>query len=130
MVLTEQQQELKNTVKALIDAGCNYRLAELEKLYAPELSIIMLQPNGKIISFDYQQNMDFFRQLRDSGAAPIDKTAEFNYVDVVGQLGYVIVTRKMNLGDGPKNIVFNLMLKKFGELWQVYREHAVIINQT
>lgn len=124
----EHNQKLRATVEALIDAGCNYRLDELEKFYAPELTIIMIQPDGKTASFDYGQNMEFFRQLRDSGAPPIDKTAEFNHVDTDGQFGYVIVTRNMDLGEGPKKIVFNLMLKKTAELWQVFREHAVITN--
>ncbi len=128
MLLDEKQQELRNAVESLIDAGCNYRLDDLEKIYAPELNIVMLQPDGSILVFDYQQNMDFFRGLRDSGAPPIDTTAEFNHVDVVDRQGYVIVTRHMNLGDGPRKIVFNLMLKKPGESWRVYREHAIIMH--
>lgn len=128
MTLNKLEQELKEAIDALIDAGCNYRLDELEKLYAPELTIVMLQPDGNILSFDYQQNMAFFRQLRDSGAAPIDTTAEYNYINVCDQFGYVMVTRHMDLGQGSKKIVFNLMLKKLSDSWQVYREHAVVVG--
>ncbi|TDO99826.1 nuclear transport factor 2 family protein [Marinomonas balearica] len=129
MSLNEPQKELKSTVEALIDAGCNYRLDDLANLYAPELIIVMLLPDGSVLNFDYQQNMEFFRRLRDSGAPSLDKTAEFNYIDVREQSGYVMVTRQMDLGDGPKKIVFNLMLKKSNDLWQIYREQAVVINE-
>ncbi len=128
MLLNKAQQELKDTIEALIDAGCNYRLDDLEKLYAPELRIVMLQPGGAVLNFDYQKNMDFFRQLRDSGAPPIDKTVEYNYIDIHDHLGYVVVTRHMDLGEGLKKIVFNLMLSKSSGSWQIYREHAVVID--
>ncbi|AEF56311.1 hypothetical protein [Marinomonas posidonica] len=130
MLLNKIQQELKEAVEALIDAGCNYRLDDLERLYAPELTIVMLLPDGSVLNFDYQQNMEFFRQLRDSGAPPIDKTAEYNYIDVRDQFGYVIVTRQMDLGEGSKKIVFNLMLNKSNGVWQIYREQAVVISET
>ncbi|WCN13249.1 nuclear transport factor 2 family protein [Marinomonas mediterranea] len=123
------QKELQKTVEALIDAGCNYRLGDLEKLYAPELVIVMLLPDCSVLNFDYQQNMEFFRRLRDSGASPLDKTAEFNYVDVRDKLGYVIVKRQMDLGGGPKKIVFNLMLDKSNGSWRIYREQAVVMNE-
>ncbi len=130
MQLDKPQLELKSAVEALIDAGCNYRLSDLEEIYSPELRIVILQPDGSAITFDYEQNMNFFRQLRDSGAPPLDKTAQFNHLEIIGDQGYVIVTRKMALGSTPQTIVFNLMLTKASGHWQVYREHAVILGES
>lgn len=128
MTSPDKQQQLKQTVEALIDAGCNYRLHELERLYSADLQIVMVQENGEIASFDYGQNMDFFRRLRDSGARPIDATTSFNYVGFQGDEGYVVVTRHMDLGAGPRKIVFNLMLKHSVDRWRVFREHAVVVG--
>lgn len=127
MSLNKIQKELKEAIEGLIDAACNYRLDEFETLYDPELMIVMLQPDGITLNFDYQKNMEFFRNLRDSGAPPIDKTAEYNYIDGCDQSGYVIVTRQMDLGYGPKKIIFNLMLDKSSGSWKLYREHAVVV---
>lgn len=128
MSVEDGQQELKEAVIALIDAGCNYRLDELEKIYSSDLSIVIVQQDGATLSFNYQQNMDFFRQLRNSGAPALDKTAIFNLIDIQEQFGYVIVTRHMDLGNGSQKIVFNLMLNKLNGSWQVYREHAVVVS--
>lgn len=125
-----KNQELIETVENLIDAGCNYRIDELEQLYAPELSIRMVQVDGSVLKFDYAQNIEFFRSLKNSGATPMDKTASFNAAEVQGDTGYVIVTRQMDLGGGPQKIVFNLMLSRsqIGR-WQIFREHAVIVGE-
>jgi hypothetical protein len=125
----EQQLKLKSAVESLIDAGCNYRLFELEKLYSPELKIVMLQPDSTIVTFNYEQNMDFFRKLRDSCAPPLDKTVKFNHIELAGDYGFVIVTRKIALGSTPQTIVFNLMLTRASGSWQVFREHSVILGE-
>ena len=108
---------LTDTVRRLIDSGCHYRLEALEKLYAPDLQIVIVQENGEAATFDYQQNMAFFCQLRDNNAA------EHNGI------GYVTATRRMDLGAGEKKIVFTLMLRpaENGQ-WQIFREHAVVVG--
>lgn len=124
---TKEQSEVKNVVENLIEAGCNYNLVELEKFYSKTLKIIILQDNKEVLSFNYEQNMDFFRNLRDSDAPPINKQVEFNLIDVDKKYAYVIVTRFMNLGKGLQDIVFNLMLEKVNNQWKIYREHAIIL---
>ena len=70
---------LTDAVRRLIDSGCHYRLEALEKLYAPDLQIVIVQENGEAATFDYQQNMAFFRQLRDNNAPPLNTAVQFNY---------------------------------------------------
>ena len=66
---------LTETVSRLIDAGCHYRLEALAELYTPDLSIIIVQEDGSVASFDYAQNMAFFRQLREQNAPPLNTVA-------------------------------------------------------
>jgi hypothetical protein len=113
----------------LINAGCNYRIEELKEIYAPDLVIHILQEDSSLLTFDYEKNLDFFRSLRDSGAPPLDSTAHFNLAEVQNDIGFVIVTRTMNLGSGPKKIVFSLMLRETPKGWQVFREQAVIAGE-
>ncbi|KAF1024345.1 MAG: hypothetical protein GAK29_02639 [Acinetobacter bereziniae] len=121
--------ELINTVQGLIQAGCHYDIHELEKIYCQTLFIIILDEDGTTTSFNYTQNLDFFRSLKQNKAPPLDTTAVFNYADIKNDIGYVIVTRNLDLGHGLKKIVFNLMLRQTdNKKWQVFREHAVVIG--
>lgn len=118
--------ELTQAVSALIDAGCHYRLPELSECYATDLEIVMVQEDGTVMTFDYTQNMAFFQNLHDSGAPPLNTAVEFNYAQVKDDTGYVIATRRMDIGMGEKKIVFTLMLKHTEKGWKVFREHAVV----
>lgn len=124
-----KDQKLIHTVERLIAAGCNYRIDELKEIYAPDLLIHILQEDSALMSFDYEKNLDFFRSLRDSGAPPLDSTAHFNLAEVQNGIGFVAVTRTMDLGAGPKRIVFNLMLRNTPEGWRVFREQAVVAGE-
>lgn len=117
---------LTQAVEKLIDAGCNYRLDELAQCYSPDLQIVMVQPDGTTTVFDYEQNLAFFRHLRDSGAAPINPAVTFNHVQEQQGTGYVTATRLMDLGEGEQKIVFTLMLRQEAGAWRVFREHAVV----
>ncbi|WP_454994378.1 nuclear transport factor 2 family protein [Cardiobacterium hominis] len=120
---------LTETVSRLIDAGCHYRLEALAELYTPDLSTIIVQEDGSVASFDYAQNMAFFRQLREQNAPPLNTAVHFNHAAEHGGIGYVVATRQMNLGAGEKKIVFTLMLRQTdGGPWQIFREHAVVVG--
>ncbi|WP_373740529.1 nuclear transport factor 2 family protein [Neisseria sp.] len=118
--------ELTSAVETLINAGCHYRLDELAECYADDLQIVILQENGETAAFDYAQNMAFFRNLRDSGAAPLNTAVTFNYAQEQGGTGYVLATRRMDLGAGEQTVVFTLMLRREAGRWRVFREHAVV----
>ena len=124
-------QDLMNAVRTLSDAGCHYRLDELAGCYEPDLQIFIVQPDGNVLSFDYEQNMAFFRERRDAGAPPINTSIHFNIAEVQGGTGFVTATRRMDLGygAGEQEIVFTLMLRIGDDgKWRVFREHAVITS--
>ena len=124
-------QDLMNAVRTLSDAGCHYRLDELAGCYEPDLHIFIVQPDGTVLSFDYEQNMAFFHERRDAGAPPINTSIHFNIAEVQGGTGFVTATRRMDLGygAGEQEIVFTLMLCIGNDgKWRVFREHAVITS--
>jgi hypothetical protein len=128
--LNHEQQTLQQAVERLIDNACNYRLDVLEGLYSTDLVIVTVAPDGQTTRLNYEQNMQFFRAKRDSGALPLETTAVFNYVEVDGIAGYVVVTRHVNLTGARQKIVFNLTLSRASGNWTVIREFAVIIGET
>lgn len=129
MSLTDAQQTAKDFVLKLIESACNYQLETLETLYSDDLIVATVMPDGSVQSLDYQAVMGLFHELKNSGAPAIETTAQFNLIDVQGDLSYVIVTRYMDLfGQGRQKIVFSLMLRKSNDTWQIYREHAVVVS--
>lgn len=123
-----KNKKLIEVVERLIDAGCHYRIDELESIYASDLVIHILQEDLSLLTFDYEQNLDFFRGLRDAGAPPLDSSAQFNLAEIQNGIGFVVVTRTMNLGAEPKKIVFSLMLRETPQGWRVFREQAVVVG--
>lgn len=95
--------ELTQAVEKLIDAGCHYRLDELAECYTPDLHIVIRQADGQLMQFDYLANMAFFRGLREQGAPALNTAVRFDYAEVQSEIGYVIATRRMDLGQGEKN---------------------------
>lgn len=122
------EQPLIDAVNQLIDAGSHYRLDALAQCYAPDLEIVIVQGDGAVATFDYEQNTTFFRQRRDMAAAPLNTFVEFNYARQRNGIGYVMATRRMDLGAGEKQIVFTLMLRQEAGTWRVFREHAVVVG--
>jgi hypothetical protein len=128
MNLSESKSELKVAVEHLIYSGCNYNLSEFKKIYTPDLKIVIIDPSDQVTVLNYEQNFEFFKSKRDSGASPLETTADFVHLDVSGEFGYVVVVRHVALEDKRQKVVFSLNLKKTEGAWRVFRETAVIIG--
>jgi hypothetical protein len=125
MNLNPEQTELKAAVEKLIFNGCNYNIEVLAELYDQDLRIVIVNLDDSAIALGYQDNLDFFIAKRDSGAAPLDMSANFRHIEVVGKSGYVVVVRQVQLSDQPQRFVFSLHLRLTEQGWKVYRETAV-----
>lgn len=126
MKLNAYEQEVKSRVEFLIKSGSAYELEELDKIYSPDLKIVMINENSQVVTLNREENMELFAAKRRAGDAPLDTYADFNYVEASDSFAHVIVTRKMTLGDRAEKIIFSLYLKKIDTVWQVYRETAFI----
>ena len=117
--------EARQTVERLIEAGSHYRLDALEELYHPDLRIVMVDAGGGVQTFDYDENLAFFRARRDAGEPPLGTGARFDYVWAEGDDAQVIVTREMGIGEGLQTLVFSLDLVRVEGAWRIRRELAV-----
>lgn len=125
---TDKSPSLIHAVERLIDAGCHYRLDELDQCYTPDLQILIVQEDGNVLRFNREQNMAFLRERGESGAPPINTRVHFHDASEQDGIGFVIASRQMDLGLGEKRILFTLMLRRGEHGWQVFREHAVILG--
>lgn len=126
---THSEKELKAAVEHLIHRGCNYDLNEFEKIYTPDLKIVIVDPTDQVSVLNYEQNYEFFRSKREAGDPPLEETAKFIHLDISGDYGYVVVVRHVTMDEKRQKVVFSLNLRFSGERWRVFRETAVIVAE-
>ena len=114
--------EIKKLTQGLIDNGTIYNLEYLDKIYDDNLKYIRIDPEGNINLVTKQDNMEFFKELKESGAEPLSKYAEFHYADNDGKRGYIILTRKMKRMGVEQEFLFNIYWEKIDGDWRILRE--------
>lgn len=118
--------DIKQTVEHLIENGSHFNVEELDRIYHEQLTIVIIDETGTVTAMDKEENMALFREKRDSGAEPLSKAAEFNYVNGDADEGHVIVTRKIQLQERREKSIFSIHLVREDEQWQVIRETAFV----
>lgn len=120
------ETEVKQKIQELIENGSNYNVATLNKVYHNEFKIIMIDETGDVSTMNKKETLDMFRSMRDSNADPLSTEAEFNFIEVSGTSGQVLVTRKMQIRHRPEKSVFSIQLIHEDGKWQVIRETAFV----
>ena len=118
----EIDPEIKKLTQELIDNGTIYNLEYLDKVYDDNLKYIRIDKDNKILLLTKEDNMVFFKSLKDSGAKPLSKYAEFHYADNDGKKGYVILTRKMKRNGIEQEFLFNIYWENLSGEWKIVRE--------
>lgn len=118
-VLIEQTEKL-------IDSGCNYRLASLDTLYSPLLRIVKLEEGGRTVVLNKEENMSFFRTKLLSNSEPLSKEAVFHYAEIIGDRGYVYLTRRMALNGQKEELKYHIEWFNNGGSWQVIHENVFV----
>lgn len=126
--LAALKAEVKTVVMELIEYDSNYNVEMLDRLYADTMRLIRVDGHGKISVLDRDQVLELVRSMLEVGSRPTDTEAEFNRIDVDGDLANVVVTRSMNLFGKPEKTVFTLSLGKRESCWQVLEETSVSIG--
>ena len=114
--------EIKELTQGLIDNGTIFNLEYLDRIYDDNLKYIRVDKDNNILVLTKQDNMEFFESLKNSGAEPLSKYAEFHYADNDGKRGYIILTRKMKRQGVEQEFLFNIYWEKIDGEWRIIRE--------
>ena len=114
--------EIKELTQGLIDNGTIFNLEYLDRIYDDNLKYIRVDKDNNILVLTKQDNMEFFESLKNSGAEPLSKYAEFHYADNDGKRGYIILTRKMKRQGVEQEFLFNIYWEKMDGEWRIIRE--------
>jgi hypothetical protein len=118
--------EIKNLTQELIDNGTTYNLEFLENIYDDNLKFLRIDKNNNVQLLTKEDNLKFFKSLKESGAKPLNNSAEFHYADNDGKNGFIVLTRKMMQRDKEEEFLFNIYWEKKKNSWRIVRESVII----
>jgi hypothetical protein len=92
---------------------------------------IRVVDQGPLIKMDRQQMINFWKMVtgkKPAGtpginykAITVEKTT-VHFTEIIGDMAYVLLTRIKDLGSGPEPMFYNLVWKKRGNNWFLFRE--------
>ena len=125
-MVERSEKTLKEAIQNLIKAGTTFDTEQLELIYHKNLKVFMVDDKGQSSMLDKETVKSMFQSKRENGDAPLNNWVEFSHIEVDGDLGHAIVTRKVNLTGVEQKFVFSIELIWEDNRWQVTREVAVV----
>lgn len=117
---------LRATIEALIDAGTSGDLSGLERIYHPDMKILMIDPAGTLTRFDKPKFMEMLASTMQDTNPDDHKWARFDAIEVNQEHGHVLITRKVPLAGDKAMLTLSIDLLDEDDRWQVTREVIVI----
>lgn len=108
----------------LIKSGTSYNIEALDSIYSPHLRIVRLDEKGNVTVIDKEENMAFFRSKRESGATHLSRQTDYHYAEIMGDKGYVFLTRVMKLMDRWEELKYHIEWEFKDNRWRVIHENV------
>jgi ketosteroid isomerase-like protein len=120
---------LRDAVERFIEAADHGDVATVAATYAPEFMSVRVADEGGFVQFTREQMLAFWRNATSSLPAgqpgahsiPTQKTT-IHYAEVLGDTGFVLLTRIKNIGNGWEPMFYNLVWKRQDSNWRLLRE--------
>lgn len=125
-MIEQSEKSLKQVAEKMIKAGTTFDIEQLDLIYHKNLKIFLVDTNGQSNILDKNSIITMLQSKRDNGDAHLNNWVEFSNIDVNGDLGHIIVIRKVNLTGIDQKFVFSLELVWEDNRWQVTREVGVM----
>lgn len=112
--------EIVAFIDRIAEIGSNYRMDEMDGLYAEELGFLVLTRDGTVTRLSKDEMLSEFRARRDAGEAPLSTEKRILHVEERDDEATAILYRRMSPHADPA--VYELRLKKVDGSWRVYGE--------
>ena len=120
---------LRDVVEHFIEAADHGDVATVAATYAQEFMCVRVADEGGFVQLTREQMLAFWRNATSSPAAsqlgaqsiPAQKTT-IHYAEVLGDTGFVLLTRIKNIGNGWEPMFYNLVWKRQAGNWRLLRE--------
>ena len=119
---------LKESLNHLIHAEKAVDIQLFDNLYHVDMKVLMVNEDGSKMIFDKAAFMQLIEGRLKEGNIQENSSAQFNHVEVSGNLGHIAITRKVNLTGHQNKLVLSIDFVWEDNRWQITRE--VIFSQT
>ena len=121
-------ETMKTLTEELISRGTSYDIDFLKRVYADDLKFVRILPDNTVQILSKQDNIDFFQALKDSGAAPLNTGHTILFADSDGEIGTIVLKRRMSQGSQEQDFLFTITWKKRSENWQIVQEIVAVLS--
>lgn len=121
-------EKIKQLTESLIQRGTIYDIEFLKNIYDDSLKFIRVSPDNSVEVLSKQDNIDFFQELKDSNAQPLNTKHHILFADNDGDTGTIILKRTMQQVEVEKDYIFTITWKNSEGRWRIIRE--VVMTQS
>ena len=122
-------ETMKTLTEELISRGTSYDIDFLKRVYADNLKFVRILPDNTVQILSKQDNIDFFQALKDSGAAPLNTGHTILFADSDGEIGTIVLKRRMSQGSQEQDFLFTITWKKRDKNWQIVQEIVAVLSE-
>ncbi|WP_454702319.1 hypothetical protein [Agrobacterium burrii] len=116
----QHNPEIVAFIDRLAETGSNYRMEEMENLYAEDLGFLVLTQDGTITRFSKAEMFAEFRARRDAGERPLSTEKRVLHIEEQGDEATAILYRRMS--DLASPAFYELRLRRINGDWRVSGE--------
>ena len=118
--------QLRRVVEEFIKAVENRDVAAVAATYSPEFLNVRVADDGGFVRLSGAQILAMLKPTGEAVAAGIQsiptKETVIQHAEVIGDMGFVLMTRVKDLGSGWEPMYYNLVWRKRGATWELLRE--------
>ena len=123
---------LRRAANLFIEAADKADAAAIAATYEPDFTCVRVADEGGFARLSREQMLGFFNRpggqakAQPKGAVHAIPTKEttIHHAEVIGDTGYVLLTRIKDLGHGWEPMFYTLVWRKHGDDWRLLREYV------
>jgi ketosteroid isomerase-like protein len=118
--------ELRRVVEQFVKAADNGDVAAVAAAYSPEFLNVRVSDDGGFVQLSGAQILALLKPA-EAGTAPAvhsipTKETVIHHAEVIGDMGFVLMTRVKDLGSGWEPMYYSLVWQKRDGNWHLLRE--------
>jgi ketosteroid isomerase-like protein len=112
--------DLQRTIERFINAVDRSDTASIASMYDLDFANVRVADVGGIVRLEREQILSIFSEK--GGHHTRTKSTTLHLLEVLGDTGFVLLTRVKDLGSGWEPMFYSLVWKRYGEKWLLWRE--------
>jgi ketosteroid isomerase-like protein len=117
---TDAETSLRKAVERFIASADKADVDAVAAAYDPAFTCVRVADEGGVVRLSREQILQVFK--RAGGHTLPTKDTTIHHVEIIDDLGYVLLTRTKDMGKGFEPLYYNFIWKRNGAEWRLLRE--------